>query len=628
MPIDIEALLQPISADQPGGADVRYDPITDQIKEARRRDDDLNQGVWKRDVKTADYPAVLKLGTQCLTKRSKDLQIAAWMCEALLCREGMPGLLQGLQLVRRLLEDFWDTVYPQIDDGDLELRATPLRWIGSQLNQPVREAALTQSGHGWSQYRDSKNVPTEEEAGRDPAKAALREEAIKLGTVTPEEFEKGLQATSLAFSEKVYHELGEVIQFVGELSSLCDEKFQDEPPDFGPLKTALEEVHQTARILALKKGGLQSKPAAQADAGPAYYQVPVESPAQPAAPQPPAAAQEPVSAAAPPMTAPAMAAAPPPARGGGITPTDALDAIERFLAAVRFIRREYPFSPAPYLMVRGLRWGELRATGGALEPGLLDAPSSEVRVELKRLAGEGRWEQLRDRAEEAAGQPCGRAWLDVQRYAVLSCQNTGLENPANAILSGLKSLLSDIPQLAEWTLNDDTPCANPETMQWLQENALLPGQKSSARGSAMMAPVWVPQSGAELSEEGEAGQPDVFQNAMEAARSGDASQAVSLLSQEIANEHSGRGRFLRRIQLAQVCLVVGNDQIARPILQELCEEIDRRSLEDWEKPEVIVEPLGMLYSALLQDEYMEEERRRLYARICRLDPARALSLAR
>ena len=176
MPIDLEALLQPISAEQPSGADLRYQPITDQIKEARRTEDDLAQGVWKRDVKTADYAVVIKLSKEALIKRSKDLQIAAWLLEALLHTEKNAGLRQGLELLQKLLEGFWDTVYPQIDeDGDLEYRATPLRWVGSQLDRAVRSVPLTQAGHNWYQYRESRTIPTEEESRMDQAK--LRREA-------------------------------------------------------------------------------------------------------------------------------------------------------------------------------------------------------------------------------------------------------------------------------------------------------------------------------------------------------------------------------------------------------------------------------------------------------------------
>src|ERR1039457_6849000 len=269
MPIDIEALLQPIPGGLPCGADLRYHPISDQIKEARREEADISQGVWLTDVKAADYPLVLKLCKDALTKRGKDLQIAGWMTEALLHLEGFAGLRQGLQLIYRLLDTYWDSVYPQMDDdGDLELRATPLRWVGSQLDSAIRLVPLTKGGHNWYQYKESLTVANEEDARNDPARQAVRDEAIADGKLTPEDFDRGFEATPATFCKQVYDELGSLLEFVATLQEFCNEKFGDASPEFRPLRVTLEEVHQTARIL-IKKKGISDAPDEEAEAAPA-----------------------------------------------------------------------------------------------------------------------------------------------------------------------------------------------------------------------------------------------------------------------------------------------------------------------------------------------------------------------
>jgi len=51
-------LLTPIPGENPSGPDLRYNskvPIYDQVKEARRQDDDLAQGDWQHERKVADY---------------------------------------------------------------------------------------------------------------------------------------------------------------------------------------------------------------------------------------------------------------------------------------------------------------------------------------------------------------------------------------------------------------------------------------------------------------------------------------------------------------------------------------------------------------------------------------------
>ena len=132
-----EDILSPIPGENPCGIDLRYDTkllIFDKIKEACRQDDDLAQGDWQYERKTANFPLVVKLAQDTLATVSKDLQLAAYLSEALLQTERFGGLRQGLDLTYRLLTEFWDTVYPVIEDGDRELRARPLFWIGSKLD--------------------------------------------------------------------------------------------------------------------------------------------------------------------------------------------------------------------------------------------------------------------------------------------------------------------------------------------------------------------------------------------------------------------------------------------------------------------------------------------------------------
>src|SRR5947209_7521135 len=96
-----EDLLTPIPGDNPSGAYLRHDTkllIYDQIKEARRQDDELEQGDWQHERKVANFALEGKLAQEALATRTKDLQLAAWLTEALLHSDGFGGLQQGLKL--------------------------------------------------------------------------------------------------------------------------------------------------------------------------------------------------------------------------------------------------------------------------------------------------------------------------------------------------------------------------------------------------------------------------------------------------------------------------------------------------------------------------------------------------
>src|SRR6202035_4718726 len=93
-----EDLLKPIPGSNPGGESLRYNPVYDKIKEARREDDDAPQGDWKRERKLADFNVVFKLASEAIAEKSKDLQLAAWLTEALIRKDGFNGLRRGLEL--------------------------------------------------------------------------------------------------------------------------------------------------------------------------------------------------------------------------------------------------------------------------------------------------------------------------------------------------------------------------------------------------------------------------------------------------------------------------------------------------------------------------------------------------
>jgi type VI secretion system ImpA family protein len=126
-------LLNPIEGPNRSGANLRYDPIYDKIKEARREEDQPPPGMTERDRKVAENPLVIKLVTDLLAKRTKDLQLAAWLTEALLKQKGFGGLKDGLALCYGFVDKFWDTVFPELEDGDAQARGAPLGFVGTKL---------------------------------------------------------------------------------------------------------------------------------------------------------------------------------------------------------------------------------------------------------------------------------------------------------------------------------------------------------------------------------------------------------------------------------------------------------------------------------------------------------------
>jgi len=70
------------------------------------------------------------------------------------------------------------------------------------------------------------------------------------------------------------------------------------------------------------------------------------------------------------------------------------------------------------------------------------------------------------------------------------------------------------------------------------------------------------------------------------------------------------------------------ETVAYPVLEELAAEVERRRLEEWETQETIAHALTLLYRAMGKLGASPEEKQKVYARICRLDPVQALACVR
>jgi type VI secretion system protein ImpA len=262
----------------------------------------------------------------------------------------------------------------------------------------------------------------------------------------------------------------------------------------------------------------------------------------------------------------------------------------------------------------------LRANGATIDPFLLEAPPTEIRQRLKRQSIEGNWLEALETAETAMALPCGRGWLDLQRQVSRACAELGsyYDPIALAVRSELRALLTDLPQLPELTMMDDTPTANAETQAWLKQ--ILGPSPAPEASYGMETPVAEPETAT--------GAPDPFALALDAARSGNEQEGIEILTREITNERSGRGRFHRKVQLSQLCLSMGREDIAYPILSALAGEIEQRKLDEWEASDTVAHPLALLFRCISKMDRAAAEKQKLYEWICRLDPVQALACSR
>lgn len=253
--IDIETLVAPVTETSPSGTNLRGDssPASTYLRlkdarsaarlaEKRADTEGENLGV------TSDWRTILEIAPKTLKEQSKDLEVTAWFIEALVRSQGFAGLRDGFCLARRLVEQYWDTLFSLEDEEGVATKVAPLTVLNGidgagTLLQPIRKIALTKA------------------VGDGPFLVYQYEQALKLseskkestGAVTLEAFMAAANASGGPYYVTMVEDIRESIAELDKLASLLDERAgRDAPPTSaitGVLGSILDMVESFAKDL-------------------------------------------------------------------------------------------------------------------------------------------------------------------------------------------------------------------------------------------------------------------------------------------------------------------------------------------------------------------------------------------
>jgi type VI secretion system protein ImpA len=307
-----DALLAPISAAQPCGADLAFSPDLDAIARARQFDDpSLEQGEWVTELKEADWGFVVDRCARLLAEQTKDLRLAVWLTEAAARRHHLRGLGEGFHLLAGLCDRFWDQgLYPEADGGDQEQRIGNLAWILSRTRALVREMPLTEG-------RGSAYSTVDFEAARRRAAAGDADTAPRLA-----DMEAARRASPPAFIDALRADAQRCLDALAQLERAADARLGQDSPGFSNARDAVQAL-------------LHALPAPAA----APQQVLVDAPAASS-------------------TAPAIALPPQPQGAGPGPIRSRADAIAQLRTIAKFFRETEPHSPVSYFAEKAASAGE------------------------------------------------------------------------------------------------------------------------------------------------------------------------------------------------------------------------------------------------------------------------------
>lgn len=221
--VDIDALLQEVSADEPCGPNLEYDPQFLELEQALQGKPEVQYGDTITPAVPPEWKVVKRLASELL-ERSRDLRAVMALARAGLALQGMGGLADSLALARRLLDERWDSVHPQLDPDDgmdpmLRINSLAMLTDGGFLRE-VKEASLVLlPGLGPLSLRlldlASGEIPTPE----GDTKIELHSIEAAAMDVDPEQMAAALDAATRAFDAATEMELTLVRQ-VGSSQAL------------------------------------------------------------------------------------------------------------------------------------------------------------------------------------------------------------------------------------------------------------------------------------------------------------------------------------------------------------------------------------------------------------------------
>lgn len=326
MQANVSRYLLPISEDLPCGEDYSFSPEFDAIKKSREEDDPyLAQGEWATELKVADWGSVVELSSTLLCTQTKDLRVGAWLAEGLARTRGFEGVLQGCMILQGLCDSYWDSVHPQVEDGDYELRIGALANFVQRSVQIISSLPVTQgNGQAYSSRDFDSAQQFEHAASKDPdLRSGLPDYKVTLAR-----FATSQQKTPRAFYEALYRNFNLAQLAWRGLAQSIDQRLGVEGPSFTPVFDTFAQAERLINRLA-KEAGVVTAPAAG-------------NPAD--AEHPPAAAL---------MGTDNMPDTP---TGSFTSRAQALQQLER---VAEYFRHAEPHSPVAYLASKAAHWGNM-----------------------------------------------------------------------------------------------------------------------------------------------------------------------------------------------------------------------------------------------------------------------------
>jgi len=226
---DLDALLEPVSAEAPCGTDLEMAGDADFLELGR-----LGQGKPEQQIGNTIIPASdpdwkqLQKKAIDLLRRCKDLRPAVELTRSLVRTDGWPGFAKGLEILHGLVERYWDGLFPLLDpddDNDPQMRLSILRELIAQpqllalrrtplvVSKTLGRFSLKDLEIANNESPPDKGVPAPSMASIDGAARDMDLDALEQVTVGVKAASAHLAGLQTALTDKI--DAGEAVSVCG-----------------------------------------------------------------------------------------------------------------------------------------------------------------------------------------------------------------------------------------------------------------------------------------------------------------------------------------------------------------------------------------------------------------------------
>jgi type VI secretion system protein ImpA len=334
--LDFTKLLAPVPGDSATGIDLRGDtsPTSDYhaVRDARRAASDTERRLDKGEEASEppDWRPVFERATKVLAEKSKDLEVSAYLIEALVRLKGFPGLRDGYRLSREMVERFWEGLFPQAKDAEAQDRFSHILYLNGldgpgALIVPVRKIPMT-AATSVGTFNLTHHQQALQIAKMTDAKK--QKQRIDEGAVTLETIQRAIAETPGRFYADLIDDLTQSAEEIRRFCTALGERSGFDPPSselLGVLDSYFDTVKDLARdkIPKISARTVAASTPTEKDSGAATSGQPTAAPVDP----------------------------------GKILSRD--DAFERLRKIADYFREHEPQSIVPFALEQVANWGKM-----------------------------------------------------------------------------------------------------------------------------------------------------------------------------------------------------------------------------------------------------------------------------